>query len=232
MVFIQKPIGYYVYAYIRSKDSTTATAGTPYYIGKGKDDRAWRKHRTVMTPTNANVIILEHNLTEIGALALERRMIAWYGRKDVGTGILHNRTDGGEGASGAKRSDERRKQISLQTSGKNNLNYGKSPSLEIRKAISNKLSGENNPFYGKFGSEHPAFGKKHTPENIQHFIDTRQGEDSPRALLTNDDVTNIREELFNNPYRGQAVVLARKYGVHKSTISKIKMGKNWKNNGG
>lgn len=25
---------YYVYAYIRSKDSETARAGTPYYIGK------------------------------------------------------------------------------------------------------------------------------------------------------------------------------------------------------
>ena len=26
---------YYVYAYLRSKDSTIAPKGTPYYIGKG-----------------------------------------------------------------------------------------------------------------------------------------------------------------------------------------------------
>jgi hypothetical protein len=28
---------FYVYAYMRSKDSDSAATGTPYYIGKGKD---------------------------------------------------------------------------------------------------------------------------------------------------------------------------------------------------
>ena len=28
-------MSYYIYAYIRNKNSKTATAGTPYYIGKG-----------------------------------------------------------------------------------------------------------------------------------------------------------------------------------------------------
>lgn len=39
---------YYVYAYIRSKDSDTAKAGTPYYIGKGKHKRAFSKAHTVL----------------------------------------------------------------------------------------------------------------------------------------------------------------------------------------
>jgi len=92
---------YYTYAYLRSKDSDTAKAGTPYYIGKGKGNRAYQNHRYHKPPNNkSKIVFFETNLSEIGALALERRLIAWYGRKDLGTGILNNLTGGGEGGSG------------------------------------------------------------------------------------------------------------------------------------
>ena len=85
---------YYVYAYLR-KD------GTPYYIGKGHDDRFKQKSHKVKIPTDlSRIVIMENGLTNIGALALERRYIQWYGRKDNGTGILRNMTNGGEGVTG------------------------------------------------------------------------------------------------------------------------------------
>jgi hypothetical protein len=96
-IYSKLPNGYYVYAYLRQKSSLTAPIGTPYYIGKGQGYRAYSKDHACPLPSNLDyIIILEENLTEIGALALERRYINWYGRKDLGNGILHNRTDGGD----------------------------------------------------------------------------------------------------------------------------------------
>jgi hypothetical protein len=105
------PPGFYIYAYLRKSNNT------PYYIGKGQGSRAWGKHHFRIPKDITKIIILESDLTEIGALALERRMINWYGRKDLCTGILNNKTDGGDGSTNP----------SVETRIKQGANKGKVP---------------------------------------------------------------------------------------------------------
>jgi len=83
--------GYYVYAYLNK------TTGEPYYIGKGSKNRAFVWHKGISVPKDkSKIIFLESNLQESIALELEISYIKKYGRKDNNTGILLNRTDGGE----------------------------------------------------------------------------------------------------------------------------------------
>lgn len=89
------PKQFYVYMYLRED-------GTPYYIGKGTGRRAWKNTGRTWSPPadKSRIVIHTEDLTEDQALSLEIELIAEYGRKDNGTGILRNRTDGGEGLTG------------------------------------------------------------------------------------------------------------------------------------
>jgi hypothetical protein len=103
---------YYTYAYLREDR-------TPYYIGKGKNKRAYSSKRHISVPKDkSRILFLKRNLTEEEAFKHEKYMIAILGRKDLGTGILRNMTDGGDGCSGCIPSKETRRKMSKSRQGK------------------------------------------------------------------------------------------------------------------
>ena len=108
------PRRFYVYAYLRSKDSDRGAKYSPYYIGKGCGDRAFDKYgRTVPAPVdNSYIVFVQEGLTETEAFSLEVHCIQSYGRIDLDNGILRNRTDGGEGISGLSHSQETKNKMS------------------------------------------------------------------------------------------------------------------------
>ena len=95
---------FYTYAYLRED-------GTPYYIGKGKGKRAYEKKHNAYVPSKNRILFLKKNLTEDEAFKHEIYMIFLFGRKDLGTGILYNLTNGGDGPSGYIHSEESKKQM-------------------------------------------------------------------------------------------------------------------------
>src|SRR5579864_5257005 len=70
--------------------------GTPWYAGKGSGKRAYRQHGSFYPPKDRSLILILPRATEREAFETEKELIRNWGRKDLGTGCLYNRTEGGE----------------------------------------------------------------------------------------------------------------------------------------
>lgn len=186
-----------VYAYCRQD-------GTFYYIGKGTKKRAYRsQNQAYVNPPKdkTRIIILHENLDEKTAFLYEEKLILLYGRKDIGTGILRNMTNGGDGVSGWVPSNEWRKNKSNSMKGENNPFYDKKHTRNSKDLISQKnkgkSSGEKNYFYGKrfIGEENPMFGKKRPDLGERNKLNCA----TKGTKWYNNGIISIRCEEGNHP---------------------------------
>jgi hypothetical protein len=99
-------MAFYTYLWLRED-------GTPYYVGKGKGNRAFNKAMHRQFPPPKERIVIYPVESEADAFEAEVALIWYYGRKDLGTGCLRNLTDGGDGSSGYVHTQEAKEKIGL-----------------------------------------------------------------------------------------------------------------------
>jgi hypothetical protein len=152
---------FYTYGYL-----SPAPDNILYYIGKGKDNRAYNKNHRVPVPEDRDLIIFFNDdlttyhkepqyFTEEKAFDLEIKGIAKYGRMDLDEGYLLNRTDGGEGTSGNRVSEETKLKIGASVK----ANHGHKDGLKeshkdkIKKTMAGTRGGSDNPMHGRTHKE-------------------------------------------------------------------------------
>ena len=197
---MKDPKRFYTYAYLRED-------GTPYYIGKGTDSRLHIKSgRKIKPPKDkSKIIFLKQNLTEEEAFKHEIYMISIFGRKDLGTGILYNLTNGGEGMSGIVMSDETKKKIGI-------AGRGRKHSEESRKKISEKQKGKYIPDESRLKMSEIQKGKKlteKTKEKIgiagkgrKHSEETKQ---KLRDLNKGKTLTEEHRKKLSEAHKGKSL---------------------------
>ncbi len=168
---------FYVYVY---RDS----AGNPFYVGKGKGKRSRchlhacrnskrRSYRTMFytklrkmarLKEEPVIDVLKDNLAEADAFHWERYYIAFWGRRDIGSGCLCNHSDGGEGQTGHQHSEETRQKMreAWQRPGHREhqveINLGREVSVETRAKIGKSQT-----------------GRVHSPESIEKTAAAHRG---------------------------------------------------------
>jgi hypothetical protein len=207
------PKRFYTYAYLREDR-------TPYYIGKGSGRRYYSRKKTDIKPPKdkSRVILLKQNLTEEEAFRHEIYMIAIFGRKNLKTGILLNRTDGGQGSSNF--SEEALKKIS--ESSKNRV-YSLKTRIKKIKFSKGRLHTEET----KEKIRQANIGKKISEETKRKMKNKILSEEH-RNTISN---LQRRHFLFTSP-NGEIIEefttlmkFGKKYGLDSSCLSKVLRGK-------
>ena len=162
-----KKSNFYVYIHVKPNN------GEIFYVGKGKGDRAYSKHKrnnfwkSVVNKYGFDTFIIENNLTEDEAFELEVKYIKRIGRRDEEVGTLVNMTDGGEGNAGLKFSEEHKRKISESK-------IGKKRSEETKKKISKSHTGKKRSEETKKKMSETRKGRKFSEEHKQKLSESQR----------------------------------------------------------
>lgn len=154
-------MNFYVYEHWRLDTDTC------FYVGKGTGNRAYsRKSRNIhwknivckleRIGSGYEIRLVKTGLSEKEAFDLEMERISFW--RDLTD--LANRTNGGEGFSGGRHSDESKKKISIGSKKTASVN---------REKNRQRMIGEANPFYGR----------THTPETMAKIKEKLTGRKLP-----------------------------------------------------
>lgn len=158
--------------YIHKKKETNQV----FYVGIGaKETRAYSTHKRtnfwnkIVRKYGYTIEITHKDLCWEDACAIEKYLIAFYGRIDLGTGCLCNLTDGGDGTFGRVCSDKTKEKISIKAKEKlsdktKHPMYGKKQTKESNEKNRNSQIGQKSHMFGLKGDKHPMFGYRHTEE--------------------------------------------------------------------
>lgn len=216
----------YIYRHLKPK-------GEVFYIGIGKSKnfkRAYSKYKRsafwldIVNKYGYEIQILKNDLSWEEACELEKVLINYYGRRDLGLGTLVNLTDGGEGLVNPSILErKRRSDVKKLQTGQLSPTWGRKHTEEEKVKMRGKresMSGEKHPQYGKkrpnisermskiTGDKHPCFGK--LPHNAKIVLNLQTGifYDSAKeaSLYHNIEYSNLKKYL-NGTYNIEKINL-------------------------
>jgi hypothetical protein len=206
---------FYVYSWLRQEDSDCGSRLSPYYVGKGTGNRAYDLKRCGAKPPKdqSYIVFVQEGLTEQEAFNLERYCIDLYGRIDLGTGILRNLTNGGEGASGCCHSIETREKMSRARLG-NQHRLGKRHTQKTKDQMSRSHLGRN------LSQEHK--NKISQSKTGIAFSQQHKNKMSQVRLRYLYELIDPRGEIYiTDNMRG----FAKQYGLSYGALGKVAQGK-------
>lgn len=202
---------FYIYIYF--------IADVPRYVGKGVGSR-WKAHRTPKVTTKLGRTLkkvfketgawIEPTIiqceSEEASFAEEKRLTQEHGREDLGTGVLWNLTDGGDGTSGHRHTEEFKDQLKKRT-GENNPFFGKTHSAEVRKIVSETHRGHSR-----------LKGTKLTLEHRKNISTGITGDRNPASKIKREDHPKVFE-LYESGLRQKQI--GEIFGITQGQVSKI-----------